>query len=212
MRTKTKRKPQMCSLALHESGHVIAAAAYGVPLDPEEVIDMHYGEDSEDGSGCVYYDAKFYDLLTVEQKTVLALAGLAADRYFDKNWGGVYLTVKIKDRHYKLHIPKEMEGRLSKDGTGDLNTVRQLMPAELCAKWGKEEEWCNRHLKTAWDLLHQHEAAFLELVEALSPSHRSYFGSQLQLDYSDYAGYWEFEPRALAHILHKVSKRCSKAA
>jgi hypothetical protein len=150
-----------------------------------------------DKSGAVKYDPESYERLSVEQKTVLALAGLAGERFFHKESGIVYWTVRVSDNVYRKEVPKEIKGLSNADGTGDLDTVHYLMPTAISIQWGKEEEWCNQHLKTAWDLLHQHEEAFLELYEAIRPESKYEFGATL-------GGVWYFMPEAIGHILTKV--------
>ena len=183
------------SLALHETGHVIVATAFGLLLDK---IEMDYERDG----GCVWYEDGYEKKTSVEQRTVLALAGLAAERFFHKDCGVVYRTEKVTDSHYRLHGPKELEGLSNEDYTDDLSTVHDFMPIEVRIKWGKDEEWCNRHLKAAWDLLHENEEAFLEMYKALHPRSKHQFGEQL----NRHRDAWTFQPGALKHILRKVKR------
>jgi len=189
------------SLALHEAGHAIVAAAFGLSLEEDCGIEMDY----KNGNGAVYYEDGYEKKISVEQRTVLALAGLAAERYFQKDLGVVYWTEKVTENFYKVHGPKE-KGLANEEGTGDLNTVHELMP-EGVRFTKNEEEWCNRHLKAAWDLLHENEEAFLKLYEVLHPRSKHKHGEQVHRHFD----VWNFYPDAIAHILVKVRTRKAAA-
>jgi hypothetical protein len=199
-------KKRLQPLALHEAGHAIALSAYGGLLEsPDDgyAIEMDY----ETGNGEVNYEEKSYERLSVEQKTVVALAGLAAERYFRKDCGVVYWTEKV-GKNRVIHIPRQPLCLSNEDETGDLDTVDDLMPKGVGGNHAREEQWCNHHLKTAWDLLHEHEAAFLKLATRISFGQRSKFGGDLSVLHV-------FEPSAVEHILVKVrpvSKPRRKAA
>ena len=171
--------------------------SFGVPLD---VIEIDYGT----GRGLVDCNIK-HEKLSVEKRTIIALAGLAAERFFQEDPGVVYHTRRINKNFYKTYGPKEFKGMDCEDGDCDLDYVHRIMPSRV-----RKEKWCNDHLKAAWDILHQNEEAFLQLADALRPCSRHRFGTQTSFasSWTPYGRYihneWEFRPAALQRILRKV--------